>query len=119
MKVWNIFRNRAVGSWLQKNCVNIIPNVSWGLEDTYDYCFEGISRGVTLAVSTNGTIRNKSDRELFKADLREIIARLQPKTIVNYSYAPKDIWGEYLDNHDIIFLENYHVTVRKKEVVYG
>ena len=119
MKLWNIFRNRAISSWLQKNEVNIIPNVSWGKEDSYGYCFEGVPQNATVAVSTNGCIRDKNDREMFKAGLREMITRLNPKTIVNYSYAPRDIGEEYLNHYDIIFLENYNITVRRKEVSHG
>ena len=115
MKIWNIYRNRALSVWLQKNNVNIIPNISWSTPDSYDYCFDGISIGSTIAVSTNGCIKDKIDREIFKDGLKELCIRLKPKTIINYSYAPKDIWDDYIDKYDIIFIENYHQTVRKGE----
>ena len=29
-----------------------IPTISWGLENTFDFCFNGIEKGSTVAVST-------------------------------------------------------------------
>ena len=30
MQIWNTYRNRAIGYWLQSNGVPIVPNVRWG-----------------------------------------------------------------------------------------
>ena len=32
--------------------IRVIPTVNWGLENTFDFCFNGIEKGSTVAVST-------------------------------------------------------------------
>ena len=62
MQIWNTYRNRALAFWLQENGVDIIPNVQWGDERSYSFCFDGIPKGSTVAVSTNGCIKNRLDK---------------------------------------------------------
>jgi hypothetical protein len=52
MQLYNTFRNRWVGAYLSKNGIKVIPTVNWGLENTFDFCFNGIEKGSTVAVST-------------------------------------------------------------------
>ena len=44
MQMWNTYRSRTVGSWLQNNGVTVIPNVRWGDERSYEFCFSGIEQ---------------------------------------------------------------------------
>ena len=116
MQIWNTYRNRAIAYWLQSNGVNIVPNIRWGDERTYPFAFEGIEQGGTVAVSTNGCIQKKIDCDYFSKGLACMVETLRPKTIVNYSYAPADIFGTYeKQGIEIIQIENYRETVRKRE----
>ncbi|MCL2695242.1 MAG: DUF4417 domain-containing protein [Clostridiales bacterium] len=115
MQVWNTYRNRALAWWLQSNDVNVIPNVRWGDERTYEFCFDGIPRGGTVAISTNGCIQSKIDRYYFKQGLRAMVDRLAPKAIINYSYTPDDIFLPYKEmGMEIIQIPNWQRTVRQK-----
>ena len=38
MQQWNTYRSRALAVWLQKNDVELITNVRFNDERTYDYC---------------------------------------------------------------------------------
>lgn len=49
---YNTFRNRWVGAYLANKGIRVIPTVSWGLKNTFDFCFNGIEKGSTVAVST-------------------------------------------------------------------
>ncbi|MDR2939720.1 MAG: DUF4417 domain-containing protein [Clostridiales bacterium] len=114
MQMWNTYRNRAIGYWLQSNGVNIIPNVRWGDERTYDFAFEGIAQGGTVAISTNGCIQKKIDRDYFIDGLAEMVKILKPDTIVNYSYTPDHVFTRYKEQGiEIVQIENYALTVRK------
>jgi glycerol kinase len=95
MQIWNTYRNRALGYWLQNNGVPIVTNVSWGDERTYAFAFEGLAKGGAYAVSTNGCIRNKANRYSFIKGLKKMVEALEPKTIVNYPYYSKDIFERY------------------------
>lgn len=52
MQRYNTFRNRWVGAYLANKGIRVIPTISWGLENTFDFCFNGIEKGSTVAVST-------------------------------------------------------------------
>ena len=115
MQIWNTYRNRALAFWLQREGVPIIPNVRWGDERTYAFAFEGLPKGGTVAVSTNGLLRNRLDREYFKQGLAVMIETLQPRTIVNYSRMPDDIFGPYRNNGpELIEIPYYAFSARKE-----
>ncbi len=95
MQMWNTYRGRALASWFQDNGIEIIPNVRWNDERTYEFCFNGIDKGKTVAVGTHGCIKKKDDKEYFKAGLSELVKRLSPKTIIVYGAAPDEIFKQY------------------------
>lgn len=97
MQIWNTYRGRALSVWLQNNGVEIIPNVRFNDERTYEFCFDGIEKFKTVAVGTHGCIKGKADREYFKKGLAELVKRLSPKTIIVYGSAPDDIFKKYRD----------------------
>lgn len=108
-QIWNLYRNRVISHYLQENGIDVIPNVQWGTEETYEYCFDGIPSGGTVAVSTNGCIKDKLNRYYFQKGLEKMVEVLQPTTIVNYSYMPDDIFGKYKDcGTKFVHLENYN-----------
>ena len=112
-QIWNLYRNRVISHYLQENGIDVIPNVQWGTEETYEYCFDGIPSGGTVAISTNGCIKDKLNRYYFQKGLEKMLEVLQPTTIVNYSNMPDDIFGKYKDcGINFIHLENYHNTAK-------
>ncbi|MCF0106739.1 MAG: DUF4417 domain-containing protein [Holdemanella sp.] len=42
LKRWNTYRMRAFGVWLTRNNINVINNIRWGKEETWEYCFNGL-----------------------------------------------------------------------------
>lgn len=55
----NTYMNRAVGFYLQKQGIPVIPNIRWSDESSFDYCFLGVPVGIMVAVSTYGCIQTK------------------------------------------------------------
>ncbi len=98
MQVWNIYRSRAIGNWLQQNGVKVIPNLRYGDQRTYHCCCDGISKQCVIAVGTHGTLKNRTDRELFTEGLEVVINRLRPSVIVVYGAAPESIFKKYEDS---------------------
>lgn len=95
MQEWNTYRGRALAVWLQNNGVEVIPNVRFNDERTYEFCFDGIEKEKTVAVGTHGCIKYRDDKEYFKKGLAELVKRLSPKTIIVYGAAPKCIFEKY------------------------
>lgn len=85
LKIWNVYRMRAFGYWAGKNGLEVINNVRWGTEETYDYCFEGIPQDSIVSIGTVGGNPSKlKDRRRFEKGLEELIRRLNPHTILVY-----------------------------------
>ncbi len=115
MQQWNTYRGRALANWMQKNGIEIIPNVRFNDERTYDFCFDGIEMNKTISVGTHGCIKCKDDREHFKLGLSELVRRLSPQNIIVYGSAPDDIFKEYKDSGiNILAFESEFSKSRKQ-----
>ena len=95
MQLWNIYRSRAIGCWLQKHGVIVIPNIRYGDKRTFRISCIGIPTGAVIAIGTHGTLKNKEDRRIFIEGLGVIIKILKPTTIIVYGFAPDDIFSVY------------------------
>lgn len=91
----NTYMNRAVGFYLQKNGIPVIPNVRWSDESSFAYCFLGISQGTMVAISTHGCIMSEGQRRMFKIGLGAMLEIIRPKTVLVHGHMPDDIFGKY------------------------
>lgn len=78
----SIGQSREIGAWLQRNGVPVIPCLRWGLADTYDFAFDGVGPGGTVAVGTNGAMRERENREVFEAGFLPMLEAVLPDRIV-------------------------------------
>ena len=115
MQMWNTYRSRAIAVWLQNNGVEVIPNVRFGDERTFSFCFDGVEENKTVAVGTHGCIKRKEDKIFFKIGLARMVQRLSPKTIIVYGSAPDNIFKPYKDmGINIIAFESEFSKSRKQ-----
>lgn len=91
----NTYMNRAVGFYLQKNGIPVIPNIRWSDESSFEYCFLGVHKGSTVSVSTHGCITGKEQRRMFKTGLEAMLEAIVPSHVLVHGYMPEDIFGEY------------------------
>jgi hypothetical protein len=65
----------------------VIPTVNFGLEGSYDFCFEGIEKGSAVALSTY-MVQEKDGREaqkdFFMSGYNEMMRRIEPETVICY-----------------------------------
>lgn len=95
MQLWNIYRSHAIGRWLQDNGVDVIANVRFGDERTYEACCYGVPKNGIIAVGSHGCLRYKEEKEYFIKGLDYVVKRLNPKTIIVYGAAPEGVFGKY------------------------
>lgn len=102
MQVWNIYRSRLIGQIMQDYGMTVIPTVSWSTEESFAFCFDGLPKNATLAISTIGVKQNKEQLKIWEEGVTEMINRLNPKRIVVYGgkvdYDYKDIEVVYFEN---------------------
>lgn len=84
LKIWNVYRSRLIGQIFSDSGMQVIPTLQWAGPDTFDFCFDGIAGGGTVAVSTVGVIRNKEALSIFKAGLSAALEKIRPKTVLLY-----------------------------------
>ena len=84
MQIWNTYRNRLIGQICQDYGMNVIPTVGWAGEDSFEFCFDGLPKGGTVAVSTVGVMNNKAAKEIFRVGMEEMIRQVQPSFILLY-----------------------------------
>lgn len=146
MQLYNTFRNRWVGAYLAENGIKVIPTVSWGLENTFDFCFNGIEKGSTVAVSTYMVSEHgshKDQKEFFLKGYNEMLKRIEPELIICYNtpfpemegnilFVDYDLssWQHYSDDigksADMVFVEKYGAVTNnsvpksfQRKQVYG
>jgi len=99
MQLYNTFRNRWVGAFLHEKGIKVIPTVNWGLENTFDFCFNGIEKGSVVAVSTYMVSEhgNHSDqKEFFMKGYNEMLKRIEPELIICYHEPFPEMTGNIL-----------------------
>ncbi|MGT2896259.1 DUF4417 domain-containing protein [Streptococcus entericus] len=102
MQIWNIYRSRLIGQIMQNYGIVVVPTVSWAYENSFDFCFDGLPKHATLAISTIGVKQNKEQLEIWKKGVDEMIKRLSPKRLLVYGgkidYDYGDVEVVYFDN---------------------
>lgn len=91
MQIWNTYRGKAIGAWLNDNGVSTIPNVRWSDERTYDLACLGIEKNSVIAIGSHGCIKCPESRRMFFKGFEQIIRKLMPKTIIIYGTVPKEL----------------------------
>ena len=110
-KIWNVYRSRLIGAYYQAQGIEIIPTVQWAEAETFEFCFKGIEKGGTVAVSTIGVKEDPECYALWVAGMQEMIKQVKPKTILVYGGELDFNYGKikvvYYTNHQ---LEKWHDT---------
>ena len=88
IKIKATYKMRTFGYWLGKQGINVINNVRWGTEESFDYCFEGIPENSIVCIGTvGGGPRKLVDRKRFETGFYKMVEVLKPHTILVYGSA--------------------------------
>ena len=99
LKMYNTFRNRWCGAYLSSKGIDVVPTVNWGEEDTFDFCFDGIEKGSTVAVSTYmvSEHNNHADqKEFFMKGYNEMLRKIEPQNIICYNTPFPEMQGNII-----------------------
>lgn len=93
MQKYNTYRGKALAHWLSENGIEVIPNVRWGDERTFETACLGVEPKKTIAVGTHGCIKTIEGKNMFIAGFDYVINRLEPKTVIVYGRMPDKIFA--------------------------
>lgn len=115
IKIQATYKMRAFGYWLGNHGINVINNVRWGTEESFDYCFEGIPKNSIVSIGTvGGGPRKLIDRSRFETGLYRMVEVLHPHTILIYGSASGVCFDE-LKKHGIAVVSYQSRTARVYE----
>lgn len=84
MMIWNTYRSRLIGQMMQDYGCTVIPTVSWAGADSYDFAFDGLPTGGTIAVSTIGVKRSKDAFDIWVQGMDECMKTVKPHNVIVY-----------------------------------
>lgn len=90
LQIESIFKNRWCGAYWQSKGLKVIPTVSWGDENSFDFCFDGIEEGSVVAVSTYYRENCEDD---FMLGYNEMMKRIKPSLVLCYDEPFKAMSG--------------------------
>ena len=88
----SVRRTRYFEHWMTSLGIQVIPNVRWTDERSYDFCFLGIPKNGIVAISTLGLMKYNISKKYFKLGLIELLKRVEPKKIIVYGKMPEDVF---------------------------
>lgn len=91
VQIANVYRNRAIGHYFQKQGVNVITNVRWGDERSYTKCvfpecfaFAGAPKHSIVSVGTYGACQSQEEKYHMRNGMIAMLDILQPQTVLIY-----------------------------------
>lgn len=89
-QIWQRFRAMYIGAYMQQTMgLQVIPTLAWSTEDSFEFTFDGISRGSAVALNSTG-IEKEGVKDLHLAGLQEALKRIDPSIV--YVYGGSKPW---------------------------
>ena len=108
VQIANVYRSRAIGHYLQRNGIYVVPNVRWGDERSYTtavlpekYAFLGLPKHGIYSVGTYGCCKTAEERHHLRHGLISMIEELEPEIVLIYGAMPDSIF------HGLTSLTNF------------
>lgn len=108
-RLYHNYWNKVFTAYFQRHGVNMYPNVTWSLPDSYEYSVAGHPKKSIIAINSMGVLKYHFSIGLWLKGYRYVVGKLNPPLILRYG--PK-IEGEYeeisvyLDNVQLNILRN-------------
>lgn len=100
LQILSCYRRQWCGAYWQSLGIDVIPDVVWGDKDSFSYCFDGIPKHSTVAISSVGVKTDKEwsgkEGDMFKAGFDEMCRRLEPTTILYYGDMIEGLHGNMI-----------------------
>ncbi len=83
-RYFHAWHNRAMSAWLQRNGVNIIPNVTWSRRDSFEYSYTGMPKHSIVAVNCTGILDHDISMYMWREGYKYVVLPLEPSIIIRY-----------------------------------
>ena len=93
MQRWNVYRSRALCLIWQREGIDVVPTLTWSTPDSYEFCFDGIPPGGTVATSTVGVMVDEAALSVWRDGMAEALRRVRPSRLLLYGSVPEFDFG--------------------------
>ena len=97
MSLWrqleSVAKNRWVGAYWQSKGLTVIPTVSWGLSQSFEFCFDGVEQNSIVAIGMIGCKKNKLH---FLRGYNAMLERLLPSKVICFGTPFEEMEGNII-----------------------
>lgn len=90
-----VFNKNRVAYELQSCGIEVIPNLRWGDERSFEFAFAGIPKHQICSIGTYGQVGNREKRYLFESGLEQALIQTEPREVLIYGPMPSIIFKPY------------------------
>ena len=126
VQIANIYRNRLIGSFLQRNGIPVVANLRWGDECTYSkelfgeaIAFSSAPKHSVVAVGCYGCIRGEENKKYFIDGFLAMLGELVPEAVIIYGKLPDDIIKLLRIRTKLIVYNDWTSVRHGKDPFYG
>lgn len=98
MKIWNHYRKMWLTKYWSDMGIRVIPVACWSDEESYEYCFEGYTKGSVICVSTVGVMNDRMALYHFEKGYEAMKEAIEPSQIMFYGKVP-----DFVDKKEVSF----------------
>ena len=84
LRLAHAYLNRAMAVYLQKNGCRVVSNLTWSLQDSYQYSKAGRPENSIVAVNCTGVLGHDMSMYLWREGYKNIVLPLRPTRIIRY-----------------------------------
>ena len=102
VQIANVYKNRALGSYFQRNGAKVIPNVRWGGKWTFTeevlpeaVAFLGVEKNSIVSIGTYGCCKGKDNQIIFIEGMENMLEKIKPKAVLVYGAMPPSIFNRF------------------------
>ncbi len=108
MDLWrqleSVAKNRWVGAYWQSKGLTVIPTISWGLPQSFEFCFDGVERNCIVAI---GMIGCKQPKLQFLRGYNAMLEKIQPSEIICFGTPFDEMQGniisvDYMESRKVV-----------------
>lgn len=103
-QIGNKYRNHALSYRFQELGTQPLPVVGWSSRPSFEFCFQGFSKGGAVMVSTQGVLRDERSREYFKIGFLEMLKHLNPDVVVIYGDGSREQFPWIPPTLEVVFV---------------
>ena len=110
----NVYKSRWCTRYLQMAGFDIIPDINYADEESYEYCLYGMPVGADIYSIQMQTLSDQDDQRYFRKGLEYMLDKLKPKNIILYCSRGKEEDIKYLDFGNTNYYILYNRASTKK-----